>query len=195
MLLTDKLEVQPQPEHRGVYRGLGRNIRGMVPTEGTLSIHPSSPHDANCSTGCGTLHLCTGPAAGDLATEALGLGFNVGVAVFSALIAAIAVAYFPRRKRGPDVLAGLYPDAVPSARRSATCCPRRVPMAGSALGTVHTSLAFLVVIVALVAFISVDKSPAQKRKAATGRHDPTFDPPNSHGGRANHAGHSTRSLS
>src|ERR1700756_4833254 len=34
-----------------------------------------------------------GTAAGDLATEALGLGFNVGVLVFAALIAAVAGAY------------------------------------------------------------------------------------------------------
>src|SRR6202047_58970 len=35
-----------------------------------------------------------GTAAGDLATEALGLGFNVGVVVFGAFIAAIAAAYY-----------------------------------------------------------------------------------------------------
>ena len=35
-----------------------------------------------------------GTAAGDLATEALSLGFNVGVVVFGALIASIAAAYF-----------------------------------------------------------------------------------------------------
>jgi uncharacterized membrane-anchored protein len=41
--------------------------------------------------------LCTfalGTAAGDLATEALGLGFQVGVVVFALLIAAIAAAYY-----------------------------------------------------------------------------------------------------
>src|SRR6202023_4268363 len=35
-----------------------------------------------------------GTAAGDLATEALGLGFRVGVIMFGALIAAIAAAYY-----------------------------------------------------------------------------------------------------
>src|SRR6267142_7158936 len=41
--------------------------------------------------------LCTfalGTAAGDLATEALGLGFQLGVVIFGALIAATAIAYY-----------------------------------------------------------------------------------------------------
>src|SRR6202022_2701267 len=35
-----------------------------------------------------------GTAAGDLATEALGLGFQLGVIVFGALIAVIAISYY-----------------------------------------------------------------------------------------------------
>ncbi|MDH8447685.1 hypothetical protein QIG43_27940, partial [Klebsiella pneumoniae] len=35
-----------------------------------------------------------GTAAGDLATEAVGLGFNLGVIVFGAMIAVVTMAYY-----------------------------------------------------------------------------------------------------
>ena len=62
-----------------------------------------------------------GTAAGDLATEALGLGFQLGVIVFGVLIAFIAVFYYARRQSGPHLLARLHSDAAPRrfARRFA----------------------------------------------------------------------------
>ena len=95
-----------------------------------------------------------GTAAGDLATEALGLGFNIGVVVFGALIATIAIthhlganavltfwlAYILTRPLGASL-----GDLMSQARA----------YGGFGLGTVYTSLAFLVVIVALVALVSV----------------------------------------
>jgi uncharacterized membrane-anchored protein len=63
--------------------------------EKTLSIHTINTLPRELF--YGVTILCTfalGTAAGDLATEALGLGFQVGVVVFALLIAAIAAAYY-----------------------------------------------------------------------------------------------------
>jgi uncharacterized membrane-anchored protein len=65
------------------------------------------------------LTFALGTAAGDLATEALGLGFQFGVLVFAALIALIAFAYYHRvraARRSGDVEARRF-DAVPRHRR------------------------------------------------------------------------------
>lgn len=92
-----------------------------------------------------------GTAAGDLATEALGLGFTVGVFAFGALIALIWViyaiganpvltfwlAYILTRPLGASI-----GDLLSQARE----------YGGAGLGTVYTSVAFLVVIALLVAF-------------------------------------------
>jgi uncharacterized membrane-anchored protein len=43
--------------------------------------------------GCDPVHVCVGTASGDLATEALGLGFQIGVVAFGGLIAMIAAAW------------------------------------------------------------------------------------------------------
>src|SRR5207302_811311 len=64
-----------------------------------------------------------GTVAGDLATEALQLGFQLGVIVFGALIALVALAYW-RCQPGPDILDCLCAD--PAARR----CARRSAVAG-----------------------------------------------------------------
>jgi uncharacterized membrane-anchored protein len=91
-----------------------------------------------------------GTAAGDLATEALGLGFQLGVVVFCVLIAFIAVFY----------TLGVNPaslgDLLSQSRH----------YGGAGLGTIHTSLAFLTVIVALVAWVTFEGDRAESADAA-----------------------------
>ena len=65
-----------------------------------------------------------GTAAGDLATEALGLGFNLGVVVFGAMIAAIAFAYHFAPTRFSPFGWPTFSHAH-SGHRSAICCRRR----------------------------------------------------------------------
>ena len=95
-----------------------------------------------------------GTAAGDLATEALGLGFNVGVLVFAGLIAVVYAAY------------GLGAGAVPAfwlayiltrplGASLGDLLSQSPAYGGLGLGTVTTSVVFLAVIVALVAMLSL----------------------------------------
>jgi uncharacterized membrane-anchored protein len=106
-----------------------------------------------------------GTAAGDLATEALGLGFNVGVVVFAALIAAIGAAYY----LGANAVLTFWLAYIltrPLGASLGDLLSQARAYGGLGLGTVTTSIAFLVVIVALVTFISFDPQPLRRPEGA-----------------------------
>jgi uncharacterized membrane-anchored protein len=105
-----------------------------------------------------------GTAAGDLATEALGLGFNLGVIVFGALIAVIATAY----SLGANPVLTFWIAYIltrPLGASLGDLLAQAREYGGLGFGTVYTSGAFLTVIITLVAIISV--------RANTGR-DPSL---------------------
>ena len=95
-----------------------------------------------------------GTAAGDLATEALGLGFNLGVIAFGALIAVVAAAY---ALGGNPVLTFwiAYILTRPLGASLGDMLSQAREYGGLGFGTVYTSVAFLTVIVTLVGLISV----------------------------------------
>ena len=94
-----------------------------------------------------------GTAAGDLATEALGLGFRVGGVVFGALIAAIFLAY----RLGANAVLTFWLAYIltrPLGASLGDLLSQSTEYGGLGFGTVNTSIVFLVVITLLVAFIS-----------------------------------------
>jgi uncharacterized membrane-anchored protein len=95
-----------------------------------------------------------GTASGDLATEALGLGFNVGVLVFGALIAVIYGAY----RLGADAVLTFWLAYIltrPLGASLGDLLSQAREYGGLGLGTVVTSAVFLAVIVTLVAMLSI----------------------------------------
>ena len=98
--------------------------------------------------------LCTfalGTAAGDLATEALGLGFQVGVFVFAGLIAAIGLAY----RFGLGAVPAFWMVYIltrPLGAALGDLLSQSKTYGGLGVGATLTSAIFLTVIVALVAF-------------------------------------------
>ena len=95
-----------------------------------------------------------GTAAGDLATEALGLGFNVGVVAFGALIAVIGAAYY----LGANAVLTFWLAYIltrPLGASLGDLLSQARDYGGLGLGTIYTSLFFLTVIIGLVAFVSV----------------------------------------
>jgi uncharacterized membrane-anchored protein len=95
-----------------------------------------------------------GTAAGDLATEALGLGFRLGVVVCGALIAAIAIAYY----LGANAVLTFWLAYIltrPLGASLGDLLSQARDYGGLGLGTIYTSLGFLTVIIGLVAFVSV----------------------------------------
>ncbi len=102
-----------------------------------------------------------GTAAGDLATEALGLGFNVGVVIFGALIAIIYGAF--RLGANPVLTFWLaYILTRPLGASLGDLLSQARTDGGLGFGTVMTSIAFLVVIVSLVTLLSVGPNTAEK---------------------------------
>jgi uncharacterized membrane-anchored protein len=95
-----------------------------------------------------------GTAAGDLATEALSLGFNLGVLIFGALIGLIAAAY----ALGANAVLTFWLAYIltrPLGASLGDLLSQSREYGGVGFGTTATSLAFLTVIVALVALASV----------------------------------------
>src|SRR6202049_5048449 len=95
-----------------------------------------------------------GTAAGDLATEALMMGFNLGVLAFGLLIAAIAAAYYFGANGVLTFWIG-YILTRPLGASLGDLLSQAQSNGGLGLGTIHTSVAFLVVIASLVAFLSI----------------------------------------
>jgi uncharacterized membrane-anchored protein len=100
--------------------------------------------------------LCTfalGTAAGDLATEALGLGFHLGIAVFSAVIALTGGAYY---LGAGEVLTFwiAYIFTRPLGASLGDLLSQARDYGGLGFGTALTSAIFLAVIVTLVAFMT-----------------------------------------
>jgi uncharacterized membrane-anchored protein len=95
-----------------------------------------------------------GTAAGDLATEALSLGFNLGVVVFGALIVVIAVAYY----LGANAVLTFWIAYILSRPLGASLgdlLSQAREYGGLGLGTLYTSVGFLAVIVVLVGLITM----------------------------------------
>jgi len=106
-----------------------------------------------------------GTAAGDLATEALGLGFQLGVIVFGVMIAAIAIFY--SLAVNPVLTFWLaYILTRPLGASLGDLLSLSRNYGGVGLGTVHTSLAFLTVIIALVAWVTFEGDRTEKADPA-----------------------------
>ena len=99
------------------------------------------------------LTFALGTAAGDLATEALGLGFTVGAVVFTTLIALTAIAW--RLGAGAVLCFWItYILTRPLGASLGDLLAQAREYGGLGLGTSVTSITFLVIICALVAWSS-----------------------------------------
>lgn len=111
--------------------------------------------------------LCTfalGTAAGDLATEALGLGFQVGVVVFALLIAAIAAAYY----LGANAVLTFWLAYIltrPMGAALGDLLSQAKEYGGLGVGAMWTSVIFLGVILTLVTMAQRKSSHASRQLA------------------------------
>ncbi len=137
--------------------------------ERTLSIHTIVTSPRECAYWTAVLFtFALGTAAGDLATEALSLGFNIGVLVFGGLIAAIYGAY--HLGANPVLTFWLaYILTRPLGASLGDLLSQARAYGGLGLDTVGTSIAFLSVIVVLVAFLSAASTRLSSQPEAGGR--------------------------
>ena len=164
--LTDGLGVSLYASTSAFAVALAATFAVWYRSERTLSIHTIVTTRRELFYWAAILFtFALGTAAGDLATEALGLGFNAGVVVFGALIAAIAAAYY----LGADAVLAFWLAYIltrPLGASLGDLLSQARTYGGLGLGTVYTSIAFLVVIVALVAFVSFDARRTQLHEGA-----------------------------
>jgi uncharacterized membrane-anchored protein len=164
--LTDGLGVSLYASTAAFAAALAITFAVWYRSEHTLSIHTIVTTRRELFYWAAILFtFALGTAAGDLATEALGLGFNVGVLVFGALIAAIGAAYY--LGANPVLTFWLaYILTRPLGASLGDLLSQARTYGGLGLGTVTTSLAFLIVIVALVTFVSFDARRTPQHEGA-----------------------------
>jgi uncharacterized membrane-anchored protein len=166
--LTDKLGISLYTSTAAFAVALAITFSVWYRTERTLSIHTIVTTRRELFYWAAILFtFALGTAAGDLATEELSLGFNVGVLAFGALIGAITAAYY----LGANAVLTFWLAYIltrPLGASLGDLLSQARSYGGLGLGTVYTSIAFLTVIVTLVAAISFAERRAQSHEGTGG---------------------------
>ncbi|MET4237841.1 putative membrane-anchored protein [Bradyrhizobium sp. RT10b] len=155
-LLTDKLEISLYISTAAFACALAATFAVWYGVERTLSIHSIVTTRRELFYWTAILFtFALGTAAGDLATEALGLGFQLGVVAFGVLIAAVMMAYY--FGANPVLTFWLaYILTRPLGASLGDLLSQSREYGGIGLGTIQTSIAFLTVIVGLVAWVTFE---------------------------------------
>lgn len=156
--LTDTLNVSLYTSTAVFALALAASFAVWYRIERTLSIHTIVTHRRELFYWTAILFtFALGTAAGDLATEALQLGFRLGVLIFGGLIALTALAY----ARGANPILTFWIAYIltrPLGASLGDFLSQARTYGGLGLGTIATSAAFLIVIVALVAWLSLSRA-------------------------------------
>ncbi|MBN8981188.1 MAG: hypothetical protein J0I29_07925 [Rhizobiales bacterium] len=166
--LTDGLGISLYVSTAAFAVALGLTFLVWYSFERTLSIHTIITTRRELFYWLAILFtFALGTAAGDLATEALGLGFRLGVVVFAALIATVAFAY----ALGANAILTFWIAYIltrPLGASLGDLLSQSREYGGLGLGTIYTSIAFLTVITGLVIFLhtqaSTDKAVAAAQR-------------------------------
>jgi uncharacterized membrane-anchored protein len=97
-----------------------------------------------------------GTAAGDLSAEQFSLGYGPSILIFGGLIAAVAVAHYAFKLNGVLAFWLAYILTRPLGASLGDLLSQSRNYGGVGLGTIYTSIGFLTVIVALVAWASFE---------------------------------------
>ncbi len=155
--LTDKLEISLYTSTALFAVLLSAAFAVWFGVEKTLSIHTiTTRRRKSFYWGAVLLTFALGTAAGDLATEALGLGFNVGVLVFGTAIAATAGAFY----LGANATLTFWIAYIltrPLGASLGDLLSQSQDYGGLGLGTIVTSLVFLSIITGLVIALTIDQ--------------------------------------
>ena len=164
--LTDGLEVSLYLSTAVFALALAATFAVWYATERTLSIHTIVTSRRELFYWTAILFtFALGTAAGDLATEALQLGFQLGVVVFGGMIALVTLAYY----RGANPVLAFWIAYIltrPLGASLGDLLSQARTYGGLGLGTVITSAAFLTIIVILVAILSVGANGVVRRPSA-----------------------------
>jgi len=166
--LTDGLEVSLYVSTAAFAAALSATFAVWYGSERTLSIRSIVTTRRELFYWLAILFtFALGTASGDLATEELGLGFNLGTVVFGALIAAIGAAC----ALGANTVLAFWLAYIltrPLGASLGDLMSQARGYGGLGFGTSYTSLGFLAVIVALVVYVSVEDSRSRRRREQGG---------------------------
>ncbi len=171
--LTDKLDVSLYASTLAFGCALAATFVIWYACERTLSIHTIVTARRERFYWAAILFtFALGTAAGDLATEALGMGFQIGAFAFVSLIAIVLASYL----LGANAVLAFWLAYIltrPLGASLGDLLSQSREYGGLGMGTVYTSLAFLTVIVGLVAWVTFEgdrsASPAPVTTASLGR--------------------------
>lgn len=159
--LTDGLEISLYTSTAAFAMLLAATFAIWYWTERTLSIHTIVTTRRELFYWAAILFtFALGTATGDLATEALGLGFNVDVMIFAAMITAILGSYYA----GANAVLTFWIAYIvtrPLGASLGDLLSQSRANGGVGLGTIQTSVAFLVVIVSLVILLGFGNREAK----------------------------------
>lgn len=135
-------------------------------SERTLSIHAITTRRRELFYWAAILFtFALGTASGDLATEALGLGFRLGAMIFAGMIAAIYIAY----RLGLNAVLAFWMAYIltrPLGAALGDFLSQAAQYGGLGWGTIGTSVVFLAVIAVLVAVVTLQQRRANSAPAA-----------------------------
>ncbi|MDL9978314.1 hypothetical protein [Microbacterium candidum] len=135
---------------------LGATFAIWYAVERTLSIHEIVTRRREAFYWLAVLFtFALGTAAGDLVAEQLDLGYLVSVGVFAAAIGLVALAHFTFRLNAIVAFWAAYVLTRPLGASLGDLLSQPVADGGLGLGTVVTSLIFLLAIVAIVIYVTL----------------------------------------
>ena len=131
---------------------------GWYASEKTLSIHSIFTTRRELFYWLAILFtFALGTAAGDLVAERLGLGYGLSALIFAGIIAVVAVAHYALKLNAIWAFWIAYIFTRPFGASCGDLLSQPVNNGGLGLGTVGTSVLFLVTVLALVSYLTVSK--------------------------------------
>ena len=166
--LTDKLDVSLYVSTAVFTVLLGATFAIWYAVERTLSIHTIVTRRRELFYWAAILFtFALGTAAGDLTAERLNFGYAWSALMFAGVIGAVAVAHFRFNLNAVAAFWIAYILTRPLGASLGDLLAQSRPNGGLGLGTVHTSLVFLIVIASLVTFLTIAPK-AQSKTIAEG---------------------------
>ena len=136
-------------------------------SEKTLSIHSIFTRRREAFYWCAILFtFALGTAAGDLVAEKMNLGYAVSAMIFAGIIAAVTAAHFWAKLDAVWAFWIAYVLTRPFGASCGDLLSQTPANGGLGLGTIGTSALFLIVILALVSFLTITRRDADPAIAA-----------------------------
>jgi uncharacterized membrane-anchored protein len=162
-ILTDKLEVSLYLSTSVFSLALALVFTIWYQAEKTLSMQSINTRKRELYYWLAILlTFALGTAAGDLATEALGLGFTIGSMAFSVLIALITALYYLNGINATLAFWICYILTRPLGASLGDLLSQSKEYGGLGFGTIWTSAIFLSVIVCIVSYLSFKQNQNKK---------------------------------